>query len=268
MLVFYSISEAINYKPKQEFWLSVDGDFFPLFIDYKKSTKWVVFIPGAFSRSKPMPRFQRATYSNELEYNVMCLFDPGLLIGKNITNSWFSGGKKWFASTIASAVKEFFEEIHTINNNVLIFGTSAGGLPGMKLAQSLPGSFVYAGNIQATPILHPAFDVMKPVLFPNLSNEKIMQCYGYRLDIRCLDGDYNLFYFQNIADKSHYLKHFLPFKEWYSNNTTKVLTRFFTYNDPESGHGTVGRENELNLINAVLESKEISLPLPEFLELS
>lgn len=262
MKVFYSFKEAVNFKRSFEFFLSSRGGLFPIFIDDKGVDKWVVFFPGAFSREKPMPRFQRSSYTKELPYNVISLFDPGLLINKNITNSWFSGGSTWYAETVADLLKDFFDELGVLNENVLLFGTSAGGLPSLRVAMSLPKCKVYAGNIQTIANLHPAFRKMQPYLFPEMTEEEILKNYPMRFDARNLDSPCQLYYFQNLSDKHHYKNHYSPYLSWYYSGDRFLDAHFHLYDNPASGHDTIGRDNELSVITSILEGDEVSLDLP------
>lgn len=261
MKFFYSFKEAIRYSNKSTFFLSFRSVFFPVFLDNKGTEKWVVFLPGACSREKPMPIFQRSSYSEILESNVISLFDPGLLLNKNLTNTWFCGTPaRYYADYISRLLKEFFNEIGVRNNNILLFGTSAGGLPALKIAQRLPGCTVWAGNIQTIAYKHSAFQKMIPVLYPNQSHEECINRFSERFDARQMDGSYKLIYFQNKSDRFHHKNHYIPYKKWWQSLDDKgVDVDFFEYDDPISGHGPVGRVREIELINNILSSQEVNV---------
>lgn len=143
------------------------------------------------------------------------------------------------------------------NKKVLLFGTSAGGLPALQIAKSLPGAKVWAGNIQTLAYKHSAFKKMLPVLFPNKSEDECIRDYPNRFEASKINGNNELYYFQNKSDIFHYRNHFLPYKRWYMNASTKTKVRFFEYDDPVSGHGSIGRKSELQLIYRLLNDEPL-----------
>lgn len=261
MSFFYSFEEALRYSEKQSFFLSYRNVFFPVFIDYKKSKKWVVFTPGACARDRPMPVFQRSSYTKNLDCNVISLFDPGLLVNKNITNAWFCGTPaRYHGDYIATLIKKFFSDRKVRNKDVLLFGTSAGGLPSLKIAQKLPGSTVWAGNIQTIAHQHSAFPKMLPVLYPNLTHDDCVESFSHRFDAREMDGKYTLLYFQNKSDVFHYRNHYKPYRQWWeAYEAREAEAVFYEYEDPVTGHGPVGRNRELQLIDRMLSGKNIDV---------
>lgn len=109
MNFFYSLKDAADFSDKHNFFVSYKNVFFPIYLDFKGGNDWVVFTPGACSRAKPMPIFQRSSYSNNLDCNVLSLFDPGLLLNKNLTNTWFSGTPaRYYGEYISEIIKSFF----------------------------------------------------------------------------------------------------------------------------------------------------------------
>ena len=263
MKFFYSFKEALNYSDTHSFMVSYRQVFFPVYMDFKGSDKWVVFTPGACSRNKPMPIFQRSSYSNQLDYNIISLFDPGLLVSNKLTNTWFVGTpSRYYGEYIATLIRVFLKDIGVDNNNVLFFGTSAGGLPALKIAQKMPGSNVWAGNIQTLADQHSAFPKMLPVLYPNKSHADCVKDYSDRFDARKMDGSYTLFYFQNKSDLFHYKNHYSPYREWWGEHGhRKVNANFYEYDDPETGHGSVGRAKEIALIKDIFS---IGAPQPQW----
>lgn len=104
---------------------------------------------------------------------------------------------------------------------------------------------------------------MHPYVFPGMSPDEIKCKFTERLslfDIPASElGEFVLF--QNIADQFHYDRHFLPFREHCTTlgargteETAAALGRFHIYDSPEAGHGIIGVENEILLINDLLDT--------------
>ncbi|WP_141103665.1 hypothetical protein [Cobetia sp. QF-1] len=205
-----------------------------------------------------MPVFQRSSYSKEVDYNVISLFDPGLLVNESLTNAWFCGTPaRYHADYISSLLKKFFNKQGVKNENILVFGTSAGGLPALKIAQRLPGSTVWAGNIQTIAFKHSAFPKMIPVLYPNKSHDDCVNDHLGRFDAREMLGNYRLIYFQNKSDKFHFRNHYLPFKSWCEHERPDYDVHFYEYDHPESGHGSVGKKQEIEIIHQILSKSGV-----------
>ncbi|MDW5378854.1 hypothetical protein R6258_18205 [Halomonas sp. HP20-15] len=260
MKFFYSIVEALKYSSDHSFIVIHRTVFFPIYVNYGGHKDWVIFTPGACSRAKPMPVFQRSSYSSSLTANVISIFDPGLFLNNKLTNSWFCGTpSRYYAEYVSLIIKQLLDNKGADYKDVVLFGTSAGGLPALKIAQCLPGATVWVGNIQVDASIHPAFNKMLPVLFSKFDKEKCIRDFHERFDARKMDGSYNVHYFQNTSDVVHYKKHYKAYKDWVANNSTEARVRFYEYDDPVSGHGSVGRHKELDIIHRLLLKQPLSL---------
>lgn len=261
MKIFNSMSELVAYSPRQEAIIFHKGVVFPVFVDYKGAKEWTLFFPGATKRHKPVPNFQRSSYSESLpSSNVISFFDPGLMFDQSLKNTWFSGTPNiYYAQCIASFMADFFFESDVNTKDILLFASSAGGLPALKVAQSLPRSRVCVFNIQTLAFKHAAFPRMLPFLFPGYTANCCVNSFIERFDATLMDGDYKLFFFQNISDSFHFHNHYSYYRNWYRSKATKVKAEFYEYNDPLSGHGTIGRQKEIDLINEVIGDKRPSV---------
>lgn len=260
MKIVYSLAEAVENK-LNKFLFFTENTLFPICLNYRGFDKWVVFFPGAYNRDKLIPSFQRGSYVKKVNANSICLFDPGLFLSKEITLAWFSGGEEYHARILGAGLRNFFISQDVRFEKILLFGTSAGGLPAFEVSRSLPGCVVWGGNIQTNGFKHPAFRKMRSHIFPGLSIEEIRQHYSERLMIeekRDLDKC-KFILFQNKADRFHYYNHFIPFVNFYRSELLMVdqcSGKFFTYDDPEAGHGIIGVDNEIQLINDIIECGE------------
>lgn len=262
MKVFYSIEDAVEYSDKKHaFLLSFRNVLFPIFVDYKAYRKWVVFTPGACDRKKPMPVFQRSSYSEQVNGNVISIFDPSLLHNRAITNSWFSGNpSRYYGQYISQLLKNFFSEAKVPGKDVVIFGTSAGGLPAFEIAKRLRGSTVWVGNIQSDASRHSAFHNVRKYLFPKETEGSLLDNFGERFNLDKKKGEFRFYYYQNISDVFHFKNHFSPYREWFVKNrgSLPMAGEFYVYEDSESGHGTFGRDKEIGIINDLLENRKPS----------
>lgn len=205
-----------------------------------------------------MPIFQRSSYSDHIEANVISLFDPGLFLHKNLKNTWFVGtAARYYADYMGDMLNIFFKNRKVNRSDVIIYGTSAGGLPALKIAQKNYGCTVWLGNVQTRAYEHSAFDKMLPVLFPKITKEDCVRKFSDRFDATMMDGEYDLHYFQNKSDRFHFERHYKFYKKWYEGGEKKVCAKFYEYDDPVSGHATVGKEEELGIINKLLNGSSL-----------
>jgi len=152
-------------------------------------------------------------------------------------------------------------------SRILLFGSSGGGLPAFETAKRINNCTVMVFNIQVNASKHPGFKEMYDKMFPGLTPEKLFQTYRARFFLPdILDGSgLFLFYFlQNLADHRHFNKHYSIFKEWFLEKKIKgslgcLGGKFFVYEDEVSGHGSIGKEAEVSLIDKHFSGHDINL---------
>ncbi len=262
MKVYYDLASGVDSSDQSAFLLSHRKTLFPVWCHDKGSPRWVVFFPGATRRNVPPPVFQRSSYSNDIEANTLSLFDPSLLLHRNLTNTWFAGTPNHHhAHSLGKLLSCFFENRGIPAADVLLFGTSAAGIPGAIAARQLPGSSMCVGNIQSRARQHPAFSRMLPLLFPRIPAAEFTAKYAMRFELDAwVDGSFRLWFFQNKKDTGHFRRHFLPFRQWAAKKEFSAQLRFYVYDDASSGHGSVGREKEIRLINSILMHRKPEAP--------
>lgn len=257
MKFYYNILSALDAGANR-FFVSYKRVIFPFFVDFKGLEKWVIFFPAAIRRDAPPPVFLRSQFSPFVDANVISLFDPNLLLYKNLTNSWYSGDRsRNHAKLLAIILKDFFLKRKVSPENILLFGTSAGGIPAGVVAKELPGSKVCLGNVQVEALKHAAFKKMVPLLYPGLVEAEVFEAYRERFDLKLsLNGGFDTFFFQNKSDVHHYKNHFSPLVDWVADQKEERRVNFYLYDDPAVGHGSVGKVKEINLINNILNYGE------------
>ena len=234
--------------------LSYRGILFPFWWRINDHEKWTVFTPGRFDRSKPVPAFQRSSYADDLQHNVVSVFDPMLLRSKNLPLGWFIGVRNLdFASMLSDLVVMMSDELGFSSSDLLIYGSSGGGIPALRVATKMPECSLYLSNIQTDPRrYYPRFyRQMAKVAFGSLSDEHIERDYGNRLSSYDWDGQFTLNLAQNVHDKFHYENHFLPYVVAHTSGQWTRTANFLVYDDPESGHAVLPRSIELQIIGAV-----------------
>ncbi|MCV3341157.1 hypothetical protein L8T89_01895 [Campylobacter lari] len=245
--IYYSLIEALKSNKKEVF-LNIKGILFPIYIDYKHKSKWLLLLPGAIDRNKKnIPLFQRSSYSAELDCNVICLFDPTLFFDKDISIGWFIGDTEYhYADILGEFLKINFDKMNVKMDNIYLYGSSAGGLPCLFLSSKLNGCRVMLYNIQ-TDILkyyRRFLIILYEKIFKKYQNFDIfVEKYFYRFRCDKL-GDGNFYYIQNISDKFHYNNFFIPFREEMKEN---VL--FYLFEDTKIKHGPLEKNIELKILN-------------------
>ncbi len=263
--IFYSMEEGINFVKHGWFYLAYKNILFPIFIDIKDPNidKYVIFVPGSMRRGKPLPIFQRSYFSKDIKANVISLADPTLFFRKNITMGWFCGDSKYhYASLIGRIMFLYFNKFNI--KNVVVYGTSAGGIPSLHIANELKNCICYIGNAQLNVFNY--YENHKQRLFencfPGLTQDQIKAQYGKRLNLNGLSNQFILVATQNICDMHHYEKHFLPFIQFFKKQNEAY---FFTYKDEKSGHDVLPKETELSIIEFLLKNEvaEVLYLLPD-----
>lgn len=258
MKFFYDLNSGVESFNKIGFCVSFQEVIFPFWVDDKGFDKWVVFFPGACNRTTPAPTFQRSSFSPLINANVVSLFDPALLLFRNINNAWFCGvQQKHHAKQAARLLKIFFDSRNVDYKDVLFFGTSAGGIPAAVAAKECPGSSACLGNIQVEAIKHVAFERLVPLLYPRYSPEDVFDKFRVRFDLKeQIDGEFRVHIFQNKSDSYHYKNHFMNLVHWNRACKRNTQMHFYVYDDPKVGHGSVGKDKEVALINNILRFGE------------
>lgn len=271
--IYFNIHDVLKKIQKGDFFFSYEGILFPIFIDYKKVTnKWVVFTPGRHNRSNKstLPSFQRQSFSQDINANVISLFDPTLMYSSKLALAWFIGDEKsHYAEVAAKLLKSIFVDLNTDFKDILIYGTSGGGIPAVKIGSYLSKATVYVSNIQTdiSSYMKNHIQTMVEEVFKTSDIELILNKFQNRINCHEWDGDFNLIVAQNKYDIFHYENHFLPYFKKLEEKNTKLKYRFIEYEDKDSGHGVLDKEIEISIINALIQNEEFIHCLPTCIEL-
>ena len=166
---------------------------------------------------------------------------------------------------LAELIGNMGEEFAFTGTETLIYASSGGGLPALRIAMRLPQSSVYLSNIQTDPReYYPKFyRQLAGVAFAGMRDDEIDFRYTERLSSYGWDGNFSVTYAQNAADEFHYHHHYLPYMKAQQRAGLQKRIQFLVYHDSASGHGVLPRATELSIIDAMHRRSDIVSLLPE-----
>ena len=233
--------------------------------------KLFVLFSGARSLSNEPPYFNRWSWYTKFDGLVLNISDPTFYLDESISLGWYLGDAK------SNLLKHLVDLIETIQKkfnikDTILYGSSGGGFASFKIASELNNCLAIAIN--------PQTDILK--YHKKFVNEYLKLGYKKdKLDLTYSDLNYfSLFDFsnrtdsnvkyilvQNIQDKFHYDRHYLPFCYYYGLDPVGDIKGSFQtilYNH-ENGHGGEPKEvfEQLLLIVEQYSSKYISNHLDE-----
>ncbi|MBN8431786.1 heparinase II/III family protein [Microbulbifer salipaludis] len=233
--------------------------------------KVILMLPGATKRSKGIYDFQRHSWANDFkDFDIISFSDPSIRDDNNISIGWFQNSEKAYGiDALIKFVQLLIERDYYKPEDITIFGSSAGGFAGLKLANELPKCPVIAINPQLyleryTPS---HFLGMLESCYPGLDRNQVVKKYSTRLSVN-LDGgarESPVCIFQNVHDESHLLRHLKPMINRYKGDITefnfgsgsvvsKTGLNIVYYDDPELGHSPPNKETTLKMIALVTQS--------------
>ena len=227
----------------------------------------LVLFNGAVDRSNgkdPREVFQRRTWCDEIEANVLILADATLQPSNEIAIGWAQGnGTPGLVGAMAQCVSQVQDSIGVSNSRTLFYGSSAGGHQALRLHAVFQGSRFLVDNAQFDWTLYYANSVNKVLnhSFAGLAVQELRDDPAIVTDALRpflenalpIQGKYMV----NIASKADFkvqlpvVEHFLKERALKSD---KVNTKFgiYFYHCPSSGHSPQDKQTTLNEINNYL----------------
>lgn len=124
--------------------------------------------------------------------------------------------RDYYFPTICSIISCFLQSLKISSDRLIFLGSSAGGFTSLMMAATFPGSFAFVLNPQTNLLNYRPF--YRQVLSQNFSGITIEEAQKklltrFSVSAYCKSINYipNFYYIQNINDRSHYARHFLPF---------------------------------------------------------
>lgn len=177
-------------------------------------------MPSAVDRSKStLPAFNRWKWAIEGIFpgSVLCISDPTLELHDELELSWCLGTKENCATTELSRFVTKIAEANEIPvENIVIYGSSAGGFSALSLSACIDGSVAVAINAQVDAIAYkvtPQVDLISEMCF-GMPKESVRLDFSSRVDMttRWINiQNSRAFLVQNTDDWHHHNVHFKPF---------------------------------------------------------
>lgn len=234
----------------------------------KNSQKLTIFLPGATNRKQTIHNFQRFSWSDDVEGSIVSFLDPTITLDNEINIGWFQGKYDHYAiPMLVDFIKELLKYNNISDENLTIFGSSAGGFSSLKIADDFPNSRIIVINPQ-TRVYDYIYDDYKKLvnwLFPDLTPESAKDIYFNRLtaSVNLRIRTKPIFYYQNTFDDFHVKKHLNPML---SDLTTQVdmieviegidtkpktnrLLKVIYYADPISKHNPPNKAETIKILD-------------------
>jgi len=240
-----------------------EGIDFYFKINLNLESKYIIaFSNGAVNpkKSKP-PIYMRSKWG--AEFNASCIFiDDRTIHDLPINLGWGIGTtERHYLVDYSEIVKTITYLLQYENENVIYYGSSAGGFMSMALASYHKGSIAIANNPQTYVhnYLPVHVDKMYKAIFPKLNKNEILKKYGNRFSLLNImtKNKYipKTIYLQNRLCKSDMEMHLRPFyknADKFNVNLENINT--IIYNDKLSGHSPLGKSKTVKYINNLIEN--------------
>jgi len=250
-----------------------EGDCSLRFFFHKKagveSKKLFVLFPGAYDKSKGITQFQRYSWSKMIPGNVLILDDPAVEDGNEVSIGWFQKkGEKDNFSCINKFLRYVVRSLEIGLDDVVFFGSSAGGFASLKMLEYLPESNAIVINPQVN-ILNYSKSHVKKILKYKYGHEDVDSLSDNEKKQLAFFSDFSgkgkIFYYQNTFDEAHIKKQLGFFLSLVPNNVevTKLeyqegLGLFYSkvniiyYSDKERGHSPPSKDITLDFLRRAM----------------
>ncbi|MFQ1995832.1 hypothetical protein [Aeromonas sp. 602826] len=187
-----------------------------------KSDKLIVFLNGAINRNKSQPPvYQRRTWLEHLQYNVLIVPDQTVELNETLELGWYLGAKNSnYIHKIAKLVAEISHELNITNDSIIFYGSSGGGYAAIILSTFLVGSRAISINPQT--ILKKYNKCVYDKFIADTGHDENTPYLNVTTCMEELKYIPRLTLIQNKLDRHHYVQHFKPFIKWYFENSSDI----------------------------------------------
>ena len=254
--------ETYEFPQGQLFGLEIinDNALFYLFIRFSHDNKnFICMNPNLFDREcKNPPYFARWSWYKYFNESFIATADPMVFRNDKMKGGMMIGVKnQWYAETLSCIISKLAKNQNVIEDNILFFGSSAGGFISLCLATLIKNSKVLINNSQFNLknynkyVMNMIFDAIAPT-FEGLSNEEIMRKYGYRFNFTELIERENyapyITYYVNVKSKSD-KNQSIPFiQEYYDQKEFNGLNIIFYSEEKEKPHTPLPNDISIEFI--------------------
>ena len=239
--------------------------FFAQSSDYPN--RLLVLLNGAVERTEdrdPREVFQRRSWVDLLDANVLIMSDATIHPENSLRIGWAQGnGTSALEQAMAECVDYFRRSLQIENENILFFGSSAGGYQAVALHSRFNGSRFVVNNAQFDwTRYYPSYvDKVLAHSFDSISVESARRDFPSRCNVleRFLDSNSSIrgAYWLNVASSIDYkaqlpvLNAFMARRAARQPNTPMDISVDF-YADKRAGHMPRGKEHTVGRINRAL----------------
>ncbi|MBU8536416.1 hypothetical protein [Falsiroseomonas tokyonensis] len=178
----------------------------------------LVFGQGFQARSQvQLPRFQRMDWAEELPYNALIFNDPTLFLREDVSLGWCAGtAEAPVLPTHCEIVGQVRDALGIRNENILFYGSSAGGFTSLMMASRMPGSSALVNNPQTDVLKFRRGGVRRllEVGFGGIpldrAKAEFPDRFSFVASIAAGAQVPRIYYLQNILDDDHYTDQLLP----------------------------------------------------------
>ena len=233
---------------------SYPNHFFSYF--KKDATQLVVMFQGHVGRKRmTLPIFQRWSWAEAIDASVVVLNDPTLW-GNDLNIGWWQGEQEQYALPIACEFVELLIDClgHT-KQDVLFFGSSAGGFVALMMAGHCEGSMALVNNPQTNILSYhePHVRNLLNIKFGGISKEEASKQYPNRFSVsaffQSIPSIPRIIYYQNTKDDFHFENHYLPLVNFiYQSGSDPNEFHSILYTHPY-GHDPLEKVKMIAIIN-------------------
>lgn len=248
-----TLYEIIKRDKKYEFIIKPDN----------KSSDITVMGSGTYDPKRyQLPVFQRFTWMNQIEGNVIYYNDPTLYLG-DIKVGWGQGDATEFVlKLIAEIIQIIARKMEIKQNKILFYGSSAAGLMSLILAGYVKGASALVNNpitnVSRSKYYERFFDEVGETSYKDYSLKEATEAFQERQSVeafyRSINYAPNIYCLVNAASNYDMEQHFKPLLNSYNQLTNYPLKNEFIshlYWDELAQHNPVDKQTTLNFINKV-----------------
>lgn len=194
---------------------------FPVLCYPNSKKRLFVLMSSGIDRSRiSLPAFNRWTWAQKGVFpgNVLCIADPTLSLDSDMGLGWYMGtSERDPMDDLVEFVGEYIRRSKIPAQEVVVWGSSAGGFAALALASRIDGATAVAINAQTDPLSYHIpgqVDLVKSVCFEGAAEADIRREFADRVDMIkrwANSGSSRAVLIQNRLDEHHYFEHFTPF---------------------------------------------------------
>jgi len=239
----------------------------------RQQRQLLVLLQGCVEREKiQLPVFQRWSWAEEMNASVLILNDPTLM-NNQLSIGWWQGSEQNYALPQACEfIKLVIHKLGLSAEDVVFFGSSAGGFVALMMAALIKGSMAIVNNPQTNILRYRVvfYTALLKEIFADMPKEEALAKYPTRFCALELFKSINyipkIAYYQNTRDYFHFQNHFQPFiDEIYKSSIDPNEFQSVLYKH-HSGHSPLDKPKVITILNhwlTQLKSSHKPMPLNE-----